>query len=124
MLLAKFAPSGSYLLLAAAVIGVTVFAVRRAAWRAPQTILPAAAVATLVVSLAWWRIAPSEAAPVPLAAFAVILGGLAISFSDLWDRRPSNLSIPLAVFLIAGFLLLIDLGAYRQGHLSLARLPG
>jgi hypothetical protein len=116
LLIAIFAITGSHLLLAAAAIGVVIFAVRHSAWRAPLSLLAAAAAIILVLSLAWWRIAPSAVAPLPLAAFAVILGGLMVGFSDSWHRRPDTLAIPLAMCLVAGFLLLIDLGGYRPGE--------
>jgi hypothetical protein len=112
-LLFGFAITGSYLLLAAVAIGMIIFAVQHNAWKAPFTLFPAATAVTLVLSLAWWRIAPSAIAPLPLAAFAAILGGLTVGFSDPWKRRQHTLGIPVAAFLIAGFLLLIDLGGYR-----------
>jgi hypothetical protein len=114
LLLAKFALSLSHLLLAAAAVGTVLFIVNRAAWRRPQAILPVAAAIVLALSLAWWQIAPSAAALLPLAVFALILFGLAVGFSDPGRRRARPLAIQ-ALFLIAGFLLLIDLGGYRQG---------
>ncbi len=116
LLIATFVITGSHLLLAAAAIGVVIFAVRHSAWRAPLSLLAAAAAIMLVLSLAWWRIAPSAVVPVPLAAFAVILCSLMVGFSDPWHRRPDMRAIPLAMFLVAGFLLLIDLGGYRPGE--------
>jgi len=116
VLIATFAIADSHLLLAAAAIGVVIFAVRHTAWRAPLVLPAAAAAIMLVLSLAWWRIAPSAAAPLPLTAFAVILGGLMVGFADPWHRCPNTLAIPSAVFLVAGFLLLIDLGGYRPGE--------
>jgi hypothetical protein len=112
-LLAGFAVTGSHLLLAATATGTIIFTVRHTAWKAPIVLLPAASAVTLVLSLVWWRMAPSAATPLPLAAFAVILVGLTIGFSDPWKRRGHSLAIPLGAFLTAGFLLLIDLGAYR-----------
>jgi hypothetical protein len=130
LLLAGFVFASSHLLLAGAAIGTIIFAVLHTAWRAPAMLLPAAATVTLVLSLAWWRMAPSAAAPLPLAAFGVILGGLTAGFSDPWKRRRNALAIPRivpwlipwAAFLVAGFLLLIDLGAYRPDDQILSLL--
>lgn len=116
LLLARFAFTGSHLLLAAAAIGVAIFAVRHAARKMPLTVLPAGAAVTLVLSLAWWRFAPGAAAPLSLAAFTVVLGCLMVGFSDPWDHPPSTLAIPIVIFLVAGFLLQIDLGGYRPGQ--------
>jgi len=119
-LLGRFVFTNSYLLLAAAAIGAIISTVRQAAWKAPLALLPGASAVILALSLAWWRmLPPSAAAPLPLAAFAVILEGLAIGFSDRRDRRPTMLAIPLTVFLVAGLLLLMDLGGYRSGELVL-----
>jgi hypothetical protein len=115
LLLLGFTVMGSHLLLGATAIGTTIFAVRHTVWKTPLTLLPGAAAVSLVLSLAWWRIAPSAAAPLPLAAFAVILGGLAIGFADPLGRRPTTFLWPI-IFLVAGSLLLIDLGGYQPGE--------
>jgi hypothetical protein len=111
-----FVITGSHLLVAATVIGTMIFAVWHSAWRAPLALLTGASAVTLVSSLVWWRIEPSPAAPLSLATFAVILGGLAVGFSDSRVRQPNKPVIQTIVFLVAGFLLLIDLGGYQPGE--------
>lgn len=93
LVVAGFVITGSHLLLAATAIGTIIFAVRHRAWKAPLTLIPAASAVTLVLSLAWWRMAPSAAAAVPLGAFAVILVGLAVGFADPRGRGTDVASV-------------------------------
>jgi hypothetical protein len=119
MLLIRLARNDSYLLLAAVAIGVAIFAVRHAAWKRPLTLLAGGVTVTSVLSLAWWQTGwmtvPDPVAPLPLIAFAAILGCLAVGISSPRGRRPNTPAILLVVFLVAGFLLLIDLNEYRPG---------
>jgi hypothetical protein len=117
-----FVVTGSHLLVAATMIGTLIFAVRHAAWRAPLTLLTGVSAVTLVLSLVWWRIEPSPAAPLSLAAFSAILGGLAIGFSEPRGSHPNRTVIQTIVFFVAGLLLLIDLGGYHPGEPVLERL--
>ena len=113
-LLMLFAIAGSYRLVSAVAIGTAGFAVIHFDSRSFLALFSAFAAVTLVMSLAWWRIEPSPASALPLAAFAAILGGMTLAFSGAGKSRSS--AIPLAVFLLAGFLLQIDLGGYRPGQ--------
>jgi len=126
-LLAGFAATGSHLLLAAEAIGMALFALRHAARTTPRHLLAAAATLALVLSLAWWRIAPSPAAPWPLAAFAAVLAGLLAGLSDPpgsnpGSRRPGSFAIPVLVAVLAALALLLDLGGYRPGQPILEKL--
>ena len=113
LLLFEFVVSGSHLLVAAVMIGTIIFAVRYSSWNAPLTLFPAAAAVGLVLSLAWWRIAPNEASPLPLAAFTIVLSGLSVGLSDPGRRRCCSVAIPMTGFLAAAILLLIDLAGYQ-----------
>jgi hypothetical protein len=116
IMLFGFVITGSHLLVATTVIGTIIFAVRHPAWRAPLALLTGTSAVALVLSLAWWRIEPSAIAPLSLAAFAVILCGLAIGFSDSWSCHPNRPVIQTIAFLVSGVLLLIDLGGYHPGE--------
>ena len=130
ILLFGFVITGSHLLLAAAGIGTIILAVRQrilATHRhGPDTpdhdvskpdqgrlVVWGTAAVVLVLSLAWWRMEPSAAEPLPLAAFAIVLGGLAVGFADPGTHCGHSMRIPISAFAVAGFLLLIDLGGYR-----------
>jgi hypothetical protein len=116
LLLLKFALAGGQTMLAAVALGWTIYAVRHAAWRSPAELLLAAATAALVVSLAWWRIAPDPLDPLRLAVFAIVLAGAMTGLAASPAPRARTFAILPCLFLLAGCLLLIDLGGYRPGE--------
>jgi len=125
LLLAKFALSGDYMLLAAAAIGTAIFAVRPVARKRPATIALAASVVTLVLSLAWWLMAPERSGTdtvhaYPLMGFAAILILLTVGFVDPGARSgPLGIAAASAVFLLAGLLLLGEDSTYPVGDFNL-----
>jgi hypothetical protein len=117
-----FVITGSHVLLAASVVGIVAFAMRHAAWKQPLTLLPAAAAVPLVLLLDWWKLQPNAVTLLPLIDFTVVLAAILTGFADRWRRSWLRPTIPTAIFLVSGLLLMIDLGGYRQNQTILSLL--
>ena len=122
LLLAAYIAVGSYTLLDATVIAAVVFLVRPGSRQTSKTVLGGLSTAVVVLSLVWWRFEPSMARPLPLAAFALVLAGLALGLCDPGRFRLRLVWLATSLFMAAGLALLIDLGAFRPSQASVVGL--
>ncbi len=122
LLLARYIAMGSGMLIAGSAIAAIGFLARPGSWRTLSTVLGGLSTAVIVLSLAWWRFEPSQARPLPLAAFALVLAGVAFGLSDPGRFRTRCVWLPTSLFVVAGSALLIDLGAFRLGQTSIVDL--
>jgi hypothetical protein len=118
VLLVFYGISVNVLLLAGTAIGSGAFALRRPALSETSGVLPAASVVVLVLSLVWWPLDDVSVFP-RLIGFTIVLFALIVGFSDRWGRAEQGAAIYLVAFLIAGFLLLTNLGGLQPGDTDL-----
>ncbi len=115
--------AGSALLLCALAVATAPILLGRDAGTRLGALLDGISVSAITLSLVWWRIEPTAAAPLPLAAFTLVLVLLSLGLrGKAGDAARSGWRLPTLLFLVAGLALVTDLGGYRADRLAITTL--
>ena len=118
-----FLVAGSQLLICALGIAIAAILLRPDGRMSHGTLLDAGSISAITLSLVWWRIKPSVAAPLPLAVFALILVTVSLSLRGGWGGNGRSVwRLPIALFFVAGIALVTDLGGYRSDWFTITTL--
>lgn len=105
--------AGSSLLVWAVGIATLMIPLVPGAKAQPSALLDGVSVSAITLSLVWWRIEPTAAAPLPLAVFTLVLVVLSLGLrGDTCNATRSVWPLPTALFVGAGLILVADLGGY------------